>query len=118
MLRDPHTILGLGDGGAHYGMICDAAYPTYFLKHWVGHSDPAKRIDLPTAIRKLARDPAQAVGLEDRGLVAVGMKADLDVIDLARLHLEGPRPAYDLPAGGRRLRQRAQGMSPLMWPGR
>lgn len=109
MLRDPHTILGLGDGGAHYGMICDAAYPTYFLKNWAAHADPAKRIDLPTAIRKLARDPAMAVGLEDRGLVASGMKADVNVIDLARLHLEAPRPVYDLPAGGRRLTQLARG---------
>ena len=90
-------------------MSCDAAYPTYFLKHWVGHSDPAKRIDLPTAIRKLARDPAQAVWLEDRGLVAAGMKADLNVIDLDRLHLYAPLPTYDLPTGGRRLSQRADG---------
>ncbi|RYY32426.1 MAG: hypothetical protein EOP59_19170, partial [Sphingomonadales bacterium] len=68
MLRHPHTILGLGDGGAHYAMICDAAFPTYFLRHWVGHPDPAKRIALPEAIRMLARDPAHAVGLADRGM--------------------------------------------------
>ncbi|TVV69787.1 N-acyl-D-amino-acid deacylase family protein [Sphingomonas solaris] len=109
MLGHPHTILGLGDGGAHYSMICDAAYPTYFLQHWVNHADPAKRIGLPDAIRMLARDPAHAVGLADRGVIAPGMKADLNVIDLARLRLHAPRTAHDLPAGGRRLTQRADG---------
>jgi len=108
-LAHPHTVLGLGDGGAHYGMICDAAYPTYFLTHWVGHGDQAKRISLPAAIRKLARDPAEAVGLRDRGRVAAGLKADLNVIDMDRLHLHAPRTAYDLPTGGRRLTQKADG---------
>ena len=105
----PNTILGLGDGGAHYGMICDAPYTTYFLLHWARHPDPAKRVALPDAIRMLARDPARAVGLDDRGEIRVGMKADLNVIDLDRLHLHAPRVAYDLPADGRRLTQRADG---------
>ncbi len=108
-LDHPHTVLGLGDGGAHYGLICDAAYPTYFLKYWVGHEDPGKRISLPTAIRMLASDPARAVGFTDRGRIAPGLKAHINVIDLTRLHLHAPRVARDLPAGGKRLTQRADG---------
>ncbi len=109
LLKDPNFILGLGDGGAHYGMICDAALPTYMLLHWVRHPDPTKQISLPHAIHKLSEEAAQAVGLFDRGRIAVGMKADINIIDLDRLHLHAPRPAYDLPAGGRRLTQRANG---------
>ena len=108
-LSHPDVLLGLGDGGAHYGMICDAGLPTYFLLHWAGHDDPAKRVPLPRAIKMLANDTAQAVGLGDRGRLAVGMKADINVIDMARLHLHAPRPVRDLPAGGRRLIQKADG---------
>jgi N-acyl-D-aspartate/D-glutamate deacylase len=108
-LGHPYTVLGLGDGGAHYGMICDAAYPTYILTYWVGHKDPSKRISLPAAIRMLAADPATAVGLNDRGRIAPGMKADINVIDMHSLHLHAPRPIFDLPANGRRLTQRADG---------
>ncbi len=109
LIPHEHTILGLGDGGAHYSMICDAAYPTYFLTHWVSHPDAAKRIPLADAVRMLARDPAHAVGLDDRGVIAIGAKADINVIDMERLSLHAPRPSYDLPAGGRRLTQQAQG---------
>ncbi|MBV1689718.1 amidohydrolase family protein [Novosphingobium sp. G106] len=108
-LKDPNVLLGLSDGGAHYGMICDAALPTYFLTHWAAHPDPAKRVDLPRAIRMLASDTAEAVGLRDRGRIAAGLKADINVIDLDRLQLHAPRPVYDLPAGGRRLMQAADG---------
>ena len=108
-LKDPNVLLGLSDGGAHYGMICDGALPTYFLTHWAAHPDPAKRVELPRAIRMLASDTARAVGFEDRGRIAPGMKADINVIDLARLRLHAPRPVYDLPAGGRRLVQDAVG---------
>jgi N-acyl-D-amino-acid deacylase len=109
LARHKHTILGLGDGGAHYSMICDAAYPTYLLTHWVGHSDPAKRLPLTDAVQMLARDPAHAVGLDDRGIVAPRAKADLNVIDMSRLRLHAPELSYDLPAKGRRLTQRADG---------
>lgn len=108
-LHHPHTVVGLGDGGAHYGMICDAAYPTYLLKYWVNHPDPAKRIDLASAVRMLSATPASCVELSDRGRIALGMKADLNVIDMNRLHLHAPRPVRDLPGGGRRLTQRAAG---------
>ena len=108
-LKDPNVLLGLSDGGAHYGMICDAALSTYFLTHWVGHRDPAKRVELPRAIQMLASDTARAVGFGDRGRIAPGMKADVNVIDLDRLRLFAPHPVFDLPAGGRRLVQDAEG---------
>jgi N-acyl-D-aspartate/D-glutamate deacylase len=109
LLKHDTTILGLGDGGAHYSMICDAAYPTYLLTYWTRDAEPERRLELPWAIRKLAYEPAQAVGLLDRGLVRPGYKADLNVIDLERLRLYAPHATYDLPAGGRRLSQRADG---------
>ncbi len=109
MIGQPHTVLGLGDGGAHYGMICDAAYPTHLLTYWVGHRDATKRIPLNKAIQLLASDPADAVGLADRGRLAAGLKADINVIDMDRLHLHAPRVSHDLPAGGRRLTQAADG---------
>jgi N-acyl-D-amino-acid deacylase len=109
LLRHPHTVLGLGDGGAHYGMICDAAYPTYLLTHWVGHADTSKCVPLAEAIFMLTRQPAEAVGLIDRGRIATGHKADINVIDMTRLRLHPPRTLHDLPAGGRRLTQAADG---------
>ena len=109
LIGHPNTVIGLGDGGAHYGMICDAALPTYFLTYWVQHADPAKRVSLASAIRMLAHDPAVAVGLHDRGRLVTGSKADLNVIDLARLRLYAPRVVHDLPAGGKRLTQKADG---------
>ncbi|HEV7159280.1 MAG TPA: amidohydrolase family protein [Caulobacteraceae bacterium] len=109
LIRSPHAVLGLGDGGAHYGLICDASYPTYLLGHWCAHREPAKRLALPEAVRMLASEPARAVGLGDRGSIAVGMKADINVIDADRLRLHAPRPVFDLPAGGRRLVQEADG---------
>jgi N-acyl-D-aspartate/D-glutamate deacylase len=109
MLHTDRTVIALGDGGAHYSMICDAAYTTYFLIYWMRDADPDKRVELPDAIRMLTREPAVAIGFLDRGVVGVGYKADLNVIDVDRLHLHAPRPAWDLPANGRRLRQRADG---------
>ena len=99
-----NAIIGLGDGGAHYGMICDAAYPTFVLTQIVGED-----ISLHKVVAAMTRDPAEAVGLNDRGLLAPGYKADLNIIDVARLKLHAPQIALDLPAGGRRLRQRSEG---------
>ncbi|QEH78222.1 amidohydrolase family protein [Sphingomonas sp. C8-2] len=109
LIKHPYTVPALGDGGAHYSMICDAAYTTYFLTYWVRDAEPDRRIELPYAIRKLAYEPAQTVGLNDRGLIKPGYKADLNVIDMDRLHLHAPHASYDLPTGGRRLSQRADG---------
>lgn len=118
LFRTDLTVPGLGDGGAHYSMICDAAYPTYLLTYWTRDADDARRIELPLAVRKLTFEPAHAVGLHDRGLVREGYKADLNVIDFERLHLHAPRPSYDLPAGGRRLTQRADGYHATIVSGR
>ncbi|BCO37920.1 amidohydrolase [Mycobacterium heckeshornense] len=108
LLRRDDVVLGLGDGGAHYGMICDASYSTYFLAHWA-RDRASGRFSVPEAIRELTSVPARVAGLGDRGRIAVGYKADLNVIDHARLRLHKPIVTHDLPAGGRRLDQTADG---------
>lgn len=109
MAADPHTVIGLGDGGAHYGTICDASFTTFYLQNWVRDARAEQAVPLSRAIRALTADPARALGLCDRGLLAPGYKADVNIIDLSALRLHAPRVAYDLPAGGRRLRQGADG---------
>jgi N-acyl-D-amino-acid deacylase len=108
LLRRDDVVLGLGDGGAHYGMICDASYTTYFLAHWA-RDRKSGRFTVPEAVRELTSVPARVAGLGDRGRIAVGYKADLNVIDHAALRLHKPVISYDLPAGGRRLDQTAEG---------
>ena len=109
MCLHPNTVLGLGDGGAHYGVICDASFTTFFLEKFVRDAAPGMAVALPVAIQALTDAPARAVGLCDRGRLAVGYKADVNVIDLAVLRLHAPSMARDLPAGGKRLRQEATG---------
>jgi N-acyl-D-amino-acid deacylase len=108
LLHRDDVVLGLGDGGAHYGMICDASYSTYFLAHWA-RDRASGRFTVPQAVRELTSVPARVAGLGDRGRIAVGYKADLNVIDHAALRLHKPVISYDLPAGGRRLDQTADG---------
>ena len=108
MLTDPHTIPGLSDGGAHVGTICDVSFPTTLLEHWVRERD-RDRIPLQFIVQRQARDTAHAVGLGDRGVIAPGYKADLNVIDIDRVRLRRPEMRFDLPGGGRRLLQRAEG---------
>ena len=108
LLHRDDVVLGLGDGGAHYGMICDASFPTYLLAHWA-RDRASGRFSVPEAVRELTSVPARVAGLSDRGRIAVGYKADLNVIDHAGLRLHKPVIAYDLPAGGRRLDQTADG---------
>ena len=108
MIRDPNTVIGLGDGGAHVSIISDGSFPTYLLTHW-GRDRSHGRFDLGWLVKRHTADTAAVVGLHDRGMVAPGYKADLNVIDFDRLQSEAPRMANDLPAGGRRLLQRAQG---------
>jgi len=109
MLLHPRAVLGLGDGGAHCGIVCDASMTTFMLTHWVRDRWRGPRIPLERAVRMLTRDPAALYGLADRGVVRPGAKADLNVIDLDRLQLRLPEAAFDLPAGARRLVQRADG---------
>jgi len=109
MILHPRTVLGLGDGGAHCGIICDASMTTFMLTHWVRDRRRGPRIPLETAVRALTRDPAALYGLGDRGLLRPGLKADVNLIDFDRLRLRLPEMAFDLPAGARRLLQRAEG---------
>lgn len=108
LLRRDDVVLGLGDGGAHYGMICDASFPTYMLAHWA-RDRAAGRLSVAEAVRELTSVPARVAGLADRGRITVGHKADLNVIDHAAVHLHKPVIAHDLPGGGRRLDQSADG---------
>lgn len=108
MLRHAHTVPGLGDGGAHVGTISDGSFPTTLLAHW-GRDRPTGRIDLPFLIQRQCRDTARTVGLLDRGVLAPGYRADLNVIDFEQLRPRRPEVHADLPAGGRRLLQRADG---------
>ncbi len=107
-LRHPNAIMGLSDGGAHVGFISDASFPTYLLAHWAGAA-PEACFALPELVRRLTSDTARAAGLADRGVIAPGMRADINVIDVAALGLDAPRMVMDLPAGGRRLLQKARG---------
>ncbi|HSB95290.1 MAG TPA: amidohydrolase family protein [Spongiibacteraceae bacterium] len=109
MLQHPDVVPGLGDGGAHCGTICDGSYPTFMLTHWGRDRPRGERLTLPTIIKSLTRDTAAAVGLNDRGLLAPGFKADINIIDFDQLRLHAPEITYDLPGGGRRLVQRAEG---------
>jgi N-acyl-D-aspartate/D-glutamate deacylase len=109
MLRRKDTVLALGDGGAHYGLICDASYTTYTLTHWVRDRRKGERLNLGEAVRMLSADPAALYRFRDRGRIAPGMKADVNVIDLDRLTLHAPKVVRDLPAGGKRLTQDAEG---------
>jgi N-acyl-D-aspartate/D-glutamate deacylase len=109
MMRSPNTVLGLGDGGAHLGTICDASFTTHMLTHWTRDRTRGERLPVETVVRWHAHDTAEAVGLLDRGLVRPGYKADLNVIDYDRLRIRAPRIVHDLPAGGRRLVQDAEG---------
>ena len=108
LLRRDDVVLGLGDGGAHYGMICDASYPTFLLAHWA-RDRASGRMRVADVIRELTSVPARVAGFADRGRIAVGYKADLNVIDHAAVRLHKPVITHDLPAGGRRLDQAADG---------
>jgi len=109
MLVDDATIMGLGDGGAHVCTVCDAGSPTFLLAHWGRDRRRGPGLPLEFLIRKQTRDCALAYGLRDRGVLAPGYKADINVIDFERLGYLKPEVMYDLPANGKRLVQRARG---------
>ena len=109
MLEHPTTVLGLGDGGAHLGTICDASMPTYQLSHWVKGRKRGPKLSLERAVKMQTHDTAALYGLSDRGTLEVGKRADVNVIDLERLSLRPPKLIHDLPANGSRLLQEAVG---------
>ena len=109
MLTHPYTIYGLGDGGAHLGFLCDASLPTYMLQYWTRERTIGPRLTLGEVVQGLTAKPADVFGLADRGRISTGYKADINVIDYDRLALGRPRVTCDLPAGGRRLMQGAEG---------
>jgi N-acyl-D-aspartate/D-glutamate deacylase len=108
MLTHPLAIPGLSDGGAHVGTICDASFSTFLLTHWARDRQKA-RLDLERVVHMQTKNTADYIGLTDRGVIAVGKKADLNVIDFNHLRLRAPEIVRDLPAGGQRLLQRAEG---------
>jgi len=109
MLTHPAGVAGLSDGGAHCGMICDASYPTYLLSFWARGRTRGEGLPLEFVVKKQAHDTAQLFGLTDRGVIAEGKKADINIIDMDTIAIGRPYMAYDLPAGGKRLLQGATG---------
>ena len=109
MMQDPHSLIGLGDGGAHVGVLTDASAVTYMLTHWARDRTRGAKLTIPEAIKRLTSDNANAIGLQDRGVLKVGKKADLNIIDFSKLKIKKPEVLYDLPAGGRRMVQRIKG---------
>jgi N-acyl-D-aspartate/D-glutamate deacylase len=108
LLKHPNTIVGLSDGGAHVGFISDASFQTFLLSHW-GRDRKDGRVPVQELVRRLTSDTARAAGLKDRGMLRPGLRADVNIIDFDRLRLHRPDMRHDLPAGGRRLVQRADG---------
>jgi N-acyl-D-amino-acid deacylase len=109
MMTDTTTTLGLSDGGAHCGLICDASMPTYLLTHWVRDRSRGERLPVEFVVKRQTADTAKLYGLNDRGTLKPGLKADVNAIDLDGLRLHAPEMVFDLPAGGRRLVQRVDG---------
>ena len=109
LLEDSSTVISLADTGAHCGVLCDASIPTQMLSYYVRDRERGHRLKLEDVVKMQTFDTARCVGLEDRGTLEVGMKADLNLIDFETLQLESPQIIYDLPAGGRRMFQGASG---------
>ena len=118
MLKSPATLPGLSDGGAHVGMICDGSFPTSLLTHWTRDRTRGPKLPIEFVIQRQCRATAEWMGLMDRGLIAPGYRADLNVIDYDGLTLHAPTIQYDLPAGGRRMMQRATGYEATIVAGR
>jgi len=118
MLEHPFTVSGLGDGGAHCGVVCDASFPTTLIQHWGRDRSRGERLPLERLVAMQTRETAELVGLRDRGVLAPGYKADVNVIDFDALSLHEPTVVHDLPAGGRRLVQRASGYEATLVAGR
>src|SRR3979490_1486288 len=109
MLRDPLSVPGLSDGGAHCGIICDASFPTYLLTHWTRDRTRGEKLSIPFVVAVQSRKTALSGGLADRGVIAVAYNCNLQLVDHVPLHLHPPKVHYDLPVGGRRLLQQVDG---------
>ena len=109
MLADEATVMGIADGGAHVCTVCDASSSTFLLTHWARDRKRGERLPIEFLVRKHTRDTASSYGIKDRGVIAPGFRADINVIDFDRLGIRKHEVVYDLPAGGKRLIQRAQG---------
>jgi N-acyl-D-aspartate/D-glutamate deacylase len=118
MMTHPRTVLGLSDGGAHCGLICDASMPTTLLTHWVRDRSRGARLSIEQAVHLQTGRTASTYGFADRGVLAPGMRADLNLIDLDGMRLHAPEMVFDLPAGGRRLIQRVDGYKATVVAGR
>jgi N-acyl-D-aspartate/D-glutamate deacylase len=117
LMTDPATVHGLSDGGAHCGLICDSSTPTYMLTHWARDRKRGAKLPLEWLVKRQTSETADFFGFHDRGRLAPGKKADLNLIDFARLQVRPPELVYDLPAGGKRLVQRADGYEMTMLSG-
>ena len=109
MIKSEHSLLGLGDGGAHCATICDASFTTHMLTFWGRDRTRGEKLELPWIIKSYTQDNALAIGLKDRGVISEGMKADINILDFDNLTLYSPELLYDLPAGGKRLVQKVDG---------
>jgi N-acyl-D-aspartate/D-glutamate deacylase len=109
MLNHPHTIFGLGDAGAHCGAISDASFPTTLLQHWGRDRTKGNKFPLERLIKMQTSETSELLGILDRGALEVGLKADINIIDFKNLTIHEPEIIYDLPAGGKRLMQKASG---------
>jgi N-acyl-D-aspartate/D-glutamate deacylase len=109
MLSHPRSTASLSDAGAHVPSVCDASFTTFMLTHWVKGRTRGARLPLEEVIRKQTSEPAQIYAMHDRGVLATGRKADINVIDLDALELHSPYTAHDLPMGGARVLQKADG---------
>ncbi len=111
MMQHPRAVFGLSDGGAHCGLICDASMPTFLLTHWARDRERGDKLPLELVVESQTKRTAELYGMQDRGTIEPGMKADVNVIDFDALHIHAPEMVYDLPAGGRRLVQAIDGYS-------
>ncbi len=108
-LTHPQAVVGLGDGGAHCGLICDASLPTTMISHWTRDRHRGEQLPLEWVVRKQTKDTAELFGMGDRGTIEVGRRGDINIIDHDKINLRTPELVHDLPAGGRRLIQKAEG---------
>jgi N-acyl-D-aspartate/D-glutamate deacylase len=118
MMTHPRTVLGLSDGGAHCGLICDASMPTTLLTHWVRDRSRGERLSIEQAVHLQTGRTASTYGFADRGVLAPGLRADINLIDLDGMRLHAPEMVFDLPAGGRRLIQHVDGYKATIVAGR